>query len=51
MKVRGLQIGIEVLVFADMVVEEDSAMVVVAEDGVVQEVVKVVGVTDVTEVV
>ena len=41
MKLRGLQIGMEVLVFADMVVEEDSAMVVVVEDGVVQEVTEV----------
>ena len=51
MKLKDLQIGMDVLVFAEMLVDEDSAMVVAAEDGVVQEVVKVVGVTDVTEVV
>jgi len=34
-KLRDLQIGMDVLVFVDMAEEEDSAMVVVAEDGVV----------------
>ena len=51
MKLRDLQIDMVVLIFAEIVEEEASAMVVVVvEDGVVQEVMKVAEVTEVTEV-